>query len=123
MTRVESGTPYGWGRLHAAFQVLEVLAVGRTVLGTPAGLRRTTNTPRNHFVELLRGAGLLLLVTREKGGDHARAVEAVFGDIVRLTGPQRMYDKSLDERQIAEFRRGHADQVAEYRKAWESIVP
>ncbi|MFJ2933948.1 hypothetical protein ACIO8G_14370 [Streptomyces sp. NPDC087219] len=122
MTLIESATPYGWGRLHAAFQVLEVLAVGRTELGTPAGLRRTTNTPRNHFVRLLREAGPQLLTAREKGGDHARAVEEVFGDIVRLTGPQRMYDKSLDERQIAEFRRGYADQIAGYRKAWEAFV-
>ncbi|MFC8585796.1 hypothetical protein ACFUGD_14780 [Streptomyces sp. NPDC057217] len=123
MGRVEDGRPYGWGRLHAAFQVLEGLAVGRTALGLPSELRKTTNTPRNNFELLLPKAGLHLLLARERGGAHAEAAAAVFGDVAVLVAPERMSRDSLSRQEIAEFQQGHAHQIGHYREKLGALVP
>ncbi|WP_329623327.1 hypothetical protein OG357_25325 [Streptomyces sp. NBC_01255] len=122
MARVEEGKPYGWGRLHAAFQVLEGLAAGRTELGKPSKLRETTDTPRNTFIKLLGAMGLHLLLAREKGGRHAEAAEAVVGDMVRLIAPERMSRNNLDPREVAEFRQGYDHQIGLYREKWGDLV-
>ncbi|MFC7920616.1 hypothetical protein [Streptomyces cinereoruber] len=120
---VKEGRPYGWGRLHAAFQVLEGLAVGRTALGLPPELKKTTNTPRNNVELLLPKAGLHLLLARERGGSHAEAAAVVFGDIARLVAPERMSRDNLNPQEITEFRQGHAHQIGLYREKWGALVP
>ncbi|MFE5712366.1 hypothetical protein ACFQ7J_16300 [Streptomyces sp. NPDC056501] len=122
MARVEEGKPYGWGRLHAAFQVLEGLAVGRTELGKPSQLRETTRTPRNAFLRLLPKMGTHLLIAREKGGRHAEAAEVVVGDMTRLIAPERMSKDNLDPGEAAEFRQGYDHQIGLYREKWGDLV-
>lgn len=122
MARVDEARLRGWGQLHAAFQVLEGLADGRSELGTSRRLRKTTDTPRNHFVNLLREAGLQLLAAREKGGAHADAALVVAGDIARLIGPEPMYAKGLDPVQVPLFHQGYEQQIAQYRDRWGDLV-
>ncbi|MFF8377052.1 hypothetical protein ACF07V_13080 [Streptomyces sp. NPDC015661] len=122
MGKVEDGKPYRWGRLHAAVQVLEGLAEGRTGLGLPSERKKTTSTPRNNFVILLRDMGLQLLAAREKGGDHARAAAAVVGDITELIAPEPMYGKGLNPKEIAAFHEGYEHQMGLYREKWEKLV-
>ncbi|MFF3607383.1 hypothetical protein [Streptomyces sp. NPDC002463] len=123
MGRVEDGGPYRWGRLHAAVQVLEGLAKGRTELGRPSERKKTTNTPRNNFENLLRSMGLQLLAAREKGGEHARAAAAVVVDITELIAPEPMYGKGLTDKEIAAFHEGYEHQLGLYRERWEKLVP
>ncbi|MER7911078.1 hypothetical protein [Streptomyces sp. NPDC096068] len=123
MGRVEDGRPYGWGRLHAAFQVLEGLAEGRTTLGATSEVKETTKTPRNNFKRLLARAGIHLLHARERGGAHAEAAAAVFGDIAGLVAPERMSGSNLTPREIGEFRQGYAHQIGHYREKWGALVP
>ncbi|MFC9700276.1 hypothetical protein ACFTWD_06230 [Streptomyces sp. NPDC056943] len=122
MARVEEGKPYGWGRLYAAFQVLEGLAVGRTELGEPSQLRETTRTPRNAFLPLLSKMGLHLLIAREKGGRHAEVAEVIVGDITRLIAPERMSKDGLGRDAVAEFRQGYDHQLGLYREKWGDLV-
>ncbi|MFF4171048.1 hypothetical protein [Streptomyces sp. NPDC001744] len=123
MGRVEDGRPYGWGRLHAALQVLEGLGEGRTALGLSPELRKTTNTPRNNFELLLQKAGRHLLLARERGGPHAEAAAVVFGDVAGLVAPERMSRDGLKQREVAEFHQGYAHQLGLYREKWGALVP
>ncbi|MFC7931479.1 hypothetical protein [Streptomyces cinereoruber] len=120
---VEEGGPYGWGRLHAAFQVLEGLGEGRTTLGAASKMKETTKTPRNNFKRLLMEAGIHLLHARERGGAHAEAAAVVFGDIAGLVAPKRMSGSNLTPREIGEFRQGYAHQIGLYREKWGALVP
>ncbi|MFE1906365.1 hypothetical protein ACFW96_22260 [Streptomyces gardneri] len=122
MARVEDGKPYGWGRLHAAFQVLEGVALGRTALGEPAKLARTATTPRNAFAALLGGMGMQLLIARERGGRHAEIAEAVVGDMARLIAPERMSKDNLGRREVGEFLQGYEHQIGLYREKWGDLV-
>ncbi|MDV5145813.1 hypothetical protein R1T08_16755 [Streptomyces sp. SBC-4] len=72
MARVEEGKPYGWGRLYAAFQVLEGLAEGRSELGLPARLKVTVGKPRTTFEELLGKAGPRMLAAGRRAATGPR---------------------------------------------------
>ncbi|GEB60847.1 hypothetical protein [Streptomyces gardneri] len=122
MARVEEGMPYGWGRLYAAFHVLEGLARGRTELGLPAKLKETVGRPRTTFESLLGKAGIQVLAAREKGGDRARAVETVFADVAKLIRPEPMIRRGLSQAEAEEFRQGYEHQLGLYRAEWEALV-
>ncbi|MER5706602.1 MULTISPECIES: hypothetical protein [unclassified Streptomyces] len=122
MARVEEGKPYAWGRLYAAFQVLEGLAEGRSELGLPTRLKVTVGKPRTTFEGLLAKAGPQLLAAREKGGDRAKAVEVVFADVAKLIPPGPMSRGGLTQDEAEAFRQGYEHQIALYRKEWEALV-
>ncbi|MEU7022426.1 hypothetical protein ABZ990_17435 [Streptomyces sp. NPDC046203] len=122
MARVEDGKPYGWGRLHAAFRVLEGLAGGTSRLAEPARRRETIDKPRVTVVRLLRDTSEHVLLAREKGGDHAKAAAQVYADIAELIAPERMYAKNPTKEEIAEFEQGYESQLARYRDRWGALV-
>ncbi|MFB7862608.1 hypothetical protein [Streptomyces sp. NPDC056069] len=119
----DHGRPYAWGRLHAAFRVLEGLAAGTGLLDRTAARRATTSSPRNNVERLLKDAAEHILRAREKGGERATAAARVFSDIGLLIAPEPMSRGNLGPREIASFEEGYEHQLAEYREAYGALVP
>ncbi|MFG3345504.1 hypothetical protein ACGF1Z_10625 [Streptomyces sp. NPDC048018] len=116
------GRPYEWGRLHAAFRVLEGLAAGTSALDRESARRATTSSPRNSVERLLRHAAEHILRARERGGERAVAAARVYGDIGLLIAPEPMSRGNLGPREVASFDEGYEQQLGVYREAFGALV-
>ncbi|BAU83445.1 cyclopropane-fatty-acyl-phospholipid synthase [Streptomyces laurentii] len=122
MARIEDGKAYGYGKLHAAFRMMEALAVGKGELAEPSPRKATINQPRREVVALLRDTSEYILLAREKGGDRAKAAAQLYAEIAELIAPEPMYAKNPTADEKAAFEQGYEDQMARYRDRWGGLA-
>ncbi|MFE4590221.1 hypothetical protein [Streptomyces laurentii] len=122
MGQAENDRAREYGKLHAAFRMLEALAVGKGELAEPAKRKRTIDKPRQEVSALLRDTSEYILLAREKGGDRAKAAAQLYAEIAELIAPEPMYSKNPTGDEKAAFEQGYEDQIGRYRDRWGGLA-